>query len=86
MATGERGGGTAAAAGGGGAREEGRTGESIILYTGCIFGHFFGGFMVTDPHLDNVTDDYRYSQLLPDFPSVGVDIILTVRIIEKRSS
>ena len=27
---------------------------------GFIFGHFFGGFLATTPHLDNVTDDHRY--------------------------
>ena len=37
---------------------------------GFIFGHFLGGFLVTTPHLDNVTEDHRYSQLLADFPCV----------------
>ena len=37
---------------------------------GFIFGHFFGGFSFTTPHLDNVTDDRRYSPLLEDFSSV----------------
>ena len=54
-------------------------------YAGFIFVHFFGGFLATTPHLDNVTDDRRYSRLLADFPSVGVGIILTVRFLEKRS-
>lgn len=51
---------------------------------GFIFGHFYGAFLVTTPHLDIVTDDHRYSRLLADFPSVGVGIILTVRFLEKK--
>ena len=37
---------------------------------GLFFGHFFGDFLVTTPHLDNVTNGHRYSRLLADFPSV----------------
>ena len=38
----------------------------------------FGVFLSTTPHLDNVTDNHRYSRLLAvaDFSSVGVVIIL----------
>ena len=50
---------------------------------GFIFGHFFGVFLATTPHFDNVTDDHRYSRLLADFPSVGVGVILTVRFLKK---
>ena len=41
------------------------------------------GPMIT-PHLNNVTDDHRYSRLLADFPSFEVGIILTVHFTEKR--
>jgi len=34
-------------------------------------------------HADNVTDDPRYSRLLADFSSVGGNVILTVRFLEK---
>ena len=68
----------------GAARLRGRPDE-VVLMPGFIFGHFSGGFLATTPHLDNVTDDHRYSRLLADFPSVGVGIILTVRFLEKRS-
>ena len=53
---------------------------------GFIFGHFFGVFLATTPHLDNVTDDHRYSWLLADFGvSIAVDIILILMsIFSKR--
>lgn len=35
--------------------------------------------------MDNVTDNYRYSRFLADFPSVGVDIILIVRFLEEKN-
>ena len=35
--------------------------------------------------LNNVTDDPRYSRLLTDFSSVGGNVILMVRLLEKRS-
>ena len=38
---------------------------------GFIFGHFLGVFLVTTPHLENVTGDHRHSRILADFPSVG---------------
>ena len=52
---------------------------------GFIFGRIFGGFWGFAPHLDNVTDDPRYSRLLPDFSSVVGNVILTVCFLEKRS-
>ena len=55
----------------------------ISPLVGFIFGHFFGVFLATSPHLDNITDNYRYSGLLADFPIVGVGIILTVCFLKK---
>ena len=46
--------------------------------------HFFGGVLATTPHLDNVTDDHRYSRLLADFQSVGVGIIFHRFIFLKK--
>ena len=57
---------------------------SADLKAGFIFGHFFGGSQDFAPRLDNVTDDPRYSRLLADFSSVGGNVILTVRFLEKR--
>ena len=57
----------------------------IAVKSRVYFWALFGGFLATTPHLDNVTDDHRYSRLLADFPSVGVGIILTVLFLEKRS-
>ena len=54
-------------------------------YSGFNFGHFFGDFLFTTPHINNVTDNHRYSRLLADFPSVGAGIILTVRFLEKSA-
>ena len=31
--------------------------------------YFFGDFLATTSHMDNVTDDHRYSRLLADFLS-----------------
>ena len=48
------------------------------------FWTLFWYFLYTTTHLDNVTDDHRYSlRLLAYFPSVGVGIILTVCFLEK---
>ena len=59
---------------------------AVSKKAGFIFGHIFGVFiLVTTPHLDNATDDHRYSRLLPDFRSVGVVIILTVCFLEKNA-
>ena len=51
---------------------------------GFIFGHFFGGSFATPPHLDSVTDDHWYSQLLVKFPSVGVGIVFNGSFSRKK--
>ena len=52
------------------------------VYFWALFWWFF---LATTLHLNNVTDNHRYSQLLADFLRVRVGIILTVRFLEKRS-
>ena len=48
---------------------------------------FFSGFQDTSTQrLDNVlTDDPRHSRLLTGFPSVGLNVILTIHFLEKKS-
>ena len=57
------------------------TSRKTLAWAAWMFVHFLGSFLATNPHIDNVTDDHRYSRLLADFPSVGVGIILTVRFL-----
>ena len=54
---------------------------------GLFLGTYLAVFWATTttPHLDNVTDDHRYSPLLADFLTVGVGIMLTVCFLETRS-
>ena len=56
-----------------------KTGCAKHAYQGLFLGTFLVFFLATTSHLDNVTEGHRYSRLLPDFTSVRVCIISTVR-------
>ena len=57
--------------------------QSLIYTQGLFSGTFLVFFLATIPHLDNVTGDHKYSQLLANSPSVRVGIILTVCFLKK---